>query len=60
MHAKEPQRFRFASLDRARLDVMLQGADELFSWPGEHKFESSDPSALLAEGIWAPAISPAF
>ncbi len=51
MHAKDPQRFRFASLDRARLDVMLQGADELFSWPGEHKFESSDPSALLAEGI---------
>jgi hypothetical protein len=51
MHAKDPQRFRFASLDRARLDVMLQDKDELFSWPGEHKFETSDPSSLLPAGI---------
>jgi hypothetical protein len=51
LHAKESQRFRFASFDRARLDVMLQDAEELFSWPGEHKFETSDPSSLLPAGI---------
>ncbi len=49
--ANDPDQMRFASLDRAHLDVMLTDGKEFFSWPGEHKFESSDPGDLLSRGL---------
>lgn len=42
---------RLDSLDRAKLDVMLAGGEELYSWPGRHRFDASYPGDLLAGGM---------
>jgi hypothetical protein len=42
---------RLASTDRARLDVMLAGGQELFSWPGGRSFGTNDPNDLLGGGL---------
>jgi hypothetical protein len=42
---------KLASTDRARLDVMLAGGKELFSWPGGRSFGTQDPNDLLGGGL---------
>jgi hypothetical protein len=37
--------------DRAKLDVMLAGGTELFSWPGGRSFDNGNPDALLGGGF---------
>lgn len=39
------------SSDRAKLDVMIAGGTELFSWPGGGKFQTNDPDELLGGGF---------
>ena len=40
-----------ATTDRAHLDVMLAGGEELFAWPGGRTFDTDDPSELLGDGL---------
>jgi len=40
-----------ATTDRAKLDVMLAGGKELFSWPGGRSFDTYDPATLLFVGM---------
>jgi hypothetical protein len=37
--------------DRAHLDVMLTESSELFSWPGERRFDTNSPDDLLVGGM---------
>jgi hypothetical protein len=43
--------YTLISSDRAILDVMMAGGVELFSWPGDGKFLTSDPDDLLGGGL---------
>lgn len=40
-----------ATTDHAKLDVMLAGGKELFSWPGGRSFDTDDPATLLSVGM---------
>jgi len=40
-----------STTDRANLDVMLAGANELFAWPGGRSFDTDDPGELLGGGL---------
>lgn len=46
-----PHGLRLSSMDQAKLDVMLSGGRELFSWPGQHRFDADSPASLLAGGM---------
>lgn len=52
---QEPQniagKLSLATVDRAKLDVMLGEGTELFSWPGGRRFDTGDPDDLLAGGF---------
>ena len=43
--------YTLVSSDRANLDVMIAGGDELFSWPGGGKFQTNNPNDLLGGGF---------
>ena len=43
--------YRLMSSDRAKLDVMLAGEKEMFSWPGGRSFDTDNPADLLSGGL---------
>jgi hypothetical protein len=43
--------FTLISSDRANLDVMVADGGELFSWPGDGKFQTNKPDDLLGGGF---------
>jgi hypothetical protein len=42
---------RLATMDRAKLDVILSEGSELFSWPGRHRFDAASPADLISGGL---------
>src|SRR4051794_32794241 len=48
--ANFPAMLRLATTDRLRLDVLLSGGRELFSWAGTGKFEAREIDELIPDG----------
>ena len=48
--AKPPRSKRFLTIDRVRLDVAYIGKQELYSWPGEGKFQEKTIGQIVGSG----------
>ena len=46
---RKPSR-KFELIDVLRLEVALAGGTEMFAWPGDRKFEATDPRNLIRTG----------